>query len=115
MSYIVLHNPGCSTSRKGLDALNAKGISYQVRKYMNAGDALSEAELREIAMKMGASGPRDFLRAKDAIQFDLPETASDDDVYAAMVRYPRLIQRPIGIHGDKAILGRPPEKLLDIA
>ncbi len=115
MTYIVLHNPNCSTSRKGLEALDEKGVTYEVRKYMNAGEALTEDELRDIARKMGANSPRDFLRDKDAKKFELPETATDDEVYAAMVDNPRLIQRPIGINGDEAILGRPPEDLLKIA
>ena len=62
-----------------------------------------------------ARAPRVFLRAKDAVKFELPETATDAEVYAAMVENPRLIQRPIGIKGDKAILGRPNDKLLEIA
>ncbi|HBJ92897.1 MAG TPA: arsenate reductase, partial [Hyphomonadaceae bacterium] len=89
-------------------------VSYEVRKYMNAGDALSEDELRDIAKKMGVDSPRAFLRDKDAKKFELPETASDDEVFAAMIDNPRLIQRPIGINGDKAALGRPIDKLLDI-
>ena len=114
MTYTVLHNPGCSTSRNGLALLDEKGVSYEVRKYMNAGEALTEAELRDIAAKMGAASPREFLRDKDAKQFELPETASDDEVFAAMIDNPRLIQRPIGINGDKAVLGRPIDKLTDI-
>lgn len=114
MTYIVLHNPSCSTSRNGLALLDEKGVNYEVRKYMNAGEALSEAELRDIATKLGASSPRDFLRAKDAVKFELADTASDDEVYAAMAGNPRLIQRPIGINGEKAALGRPIEKLLGI-
>ena len=114
MTYTVLHNPGCSTSRNGLALLDEKGVSYEVRKYMNAGEALTEAELRDIAAKMGATSPREFLRDKDAKKFELPETASDDEVFAAMIDNPRLIQRPIGINGDKAVLGRPIDKLTDI-
>lgn len=115
MTYIVLHNPSCSTSRKGLASLDEKGVSYQVRKYMNAGEALSGDELREIAKKMRVDSPRAFLRDKDAKKFELPDTATDDQVFAAMADNPRLIQRPIGINGDTAILGRPPENLLHIA
>lgn len=114
MSYIVLHNPNCSTSRNGLALLEEKGVAFEVRKYMNASEALSVAELRDIAGKMGVDTPRAFLRDKDAKKIELPETASDDEVYTAMADNPRLIQRPIGINGDKAALGRPIEKLLDI-
>ena len=66
------------------------------------------------AKKMGGVSPREFLRAKDAEKFDLPESASDEEVFAAMADNPKLIQRPIGVNGDKAILGRPNDKLLEI-
>ena len=114
MTYTLLHHTGCSTSRKGLALLEENGIQPEIRKYMNAGEALSVDELKDIAKKMGASSPRDFLRAKDAEKFDVPDTLSDEELYAAMADNPRLIQRPIGIKGDKAALGRPIEKLLDI-
>lgn len=114
MTYTLLHHTGCSTSRKGLALLQENGVEPVVRKYMNAGEALTVDELKEVAKKLGAASPRDFLRAKDAVKFDLPETASDEAVYAAMVDNPRLIQRPIGIKGTKAALGRPIELLLEI-
>lgn len=114
MTYTLLHHTGCSTSRKGLALLQENGIEPEIRKYMNAGEALSVAELKDIAKKMGASSPRDFLRAKDAEKFDIAETMGDEDLYKAMAENPRLIQRPIGIKGNKAVLGRPIEKLLEI-
>ncbi len=115
MTYTLLHHTGCSTSRKGLALLQENGIEPEIRKYMNAGEGLSVDELKQIAKQLGASSPRAFLREKDAVKFDLSKTASDEDVYAAMVDNPRLIQRPIGIKGAKAALGRPIEQLLDIA
>lgn len=113
MALIFLHNPNCSTSRKGLELLKEKGIEPEVRKYMNASERLTEAELREIAGKLGA-GPRGFLRDKDAKKFELSPEASDDEVFAAMAAEPRLIQRPILVKEDKAALGRPIEDLLEI-
>lgn len=115
MSYILIHHTGCGTSRKGLALLQENGIEPVVRKYMNATEALSVDELKDIAKKLGGVSPRAFLRAKDAVKFELPEAASDEEVFAAMADNPRLIQRPIGIKGDKAVLGRPHEKLLEIA
>lgn len=114
MSYILIHHTGCGTSRKGLALLQENGVEPEVRKYMNATSQLSEDELRDIARKMGGVSPRAFLRDKDAVKFDLSETASDDEVFAAMADNPKLIQRPIGIKGDKAALGRPHENLLDL-
>lgn len=115
MTYILIHHTGCGSSKKGLALLQENGIEPEVRKYMNAGARLSIDELKDIAEKMGGVSPREFLREKDAVKFELPETASDEEVFSAMVENPRLIQRPIGINGDKAVLGRPNDKLLEIA
>ncbi len=114
MTYILIHNPGCGSSKKGLELLEAKGVKVQVRKYMSAAERLSVEELKDIAKQMGAGSPREFLRAKDAEAAGLPDSASDAQVYAAMAENPKLIQRPIGINGKKAVLGRPNERLLEI-
>ena len=114
MTYILIHNPGCGSSKKGLELLEANGVKPQVRKYMSAAERLSVEELKDIAKKMGGVSPRAFLREADAKAAGLVETASDDKVYAAMAENPKLIQRPIGINGKKAVLGRPNAKLLEI-
>ena len=114
MTYILLHHPGCGSSKKGLELLQQKGITPTVRKYMTAAERLNAEELRQIAAAMGVPSPRAFLRQKDAQAAGLAETASDDEVYEAMAANPKLIQRPIGINGKRAILGRPNERLLDI-
>lgn len=114
MGYVLIHNPSCGSSKKGLTLLQANGIEPELRKYMNASERLSEEELRDVARMMGGLGPRSFLREKDAAKAGLSEKASDDEVFAAMAADPRLIQRPIGIHGGRAVLGRPNEKLLEI-
>lgn len=114
MTYILIHNTGCGSSKKGLTLLQENGIEPEIRKYTTAAGRLSVDELKDIARKMGGVSPRAFLREKDAAKFDLSETASDEDVFAAMANNPKLIQRPIGINGDKAVLGRPNQKLLEI-
>ena len=114
MTYILIHHTGCGSSKKGLALLQENGIEPDVRKYMNASSKLSVDELKDIAKKMGGVSPRAFLREKDAAKFELPDSASDAEVFEAMADNPRLIQRPIGIKGDKAVLGRPNEKLLEI-
>ncbi|MEL6664919.1 MAG: ArsC/Spx/MgsR family protein [Pseudomonadota bacterium] len=115
MTYILIHHTGCGSSKKGLALLQENGIEPEVRKYMNASSKLSVDELKDIAKKMGGVSPRAFLREKDTVKFELPESATDAEVFEAMAENPRLIQRPIGIKGDKAVLGRPNEKLLEIA
>lgn len=114
MSYILIHNPSCGSSKKGLALLQENGVEPEIRKYASKTGQLSEEELRDIATKMGGVSPREFLRAKDAEKAGLAETASDDEVFAAMAENPKLIQRPIGINGEKAVLGRPNEQLLTI-
>ncbi len=114
MTYILIHNPGCGSSKKGLELLEANGVKPTIRKYMSAAERLSVEELKDIAKKMGGVSPREFLREADAKAAGLSEMASDDKVYAAMAENPKLIQRPIGINGKKAVLGRPNAKLLEI-
>ncbi|MEH6809138.1 MAG: ArsC/Spx/MgsR family protein [Hyphomonas oceanitis] len=115
MTHTYLHNPGCSTSRKGLELLESKGIKPDVRKYMNASEQLSVAELKDIAKKMGGVSPRAFLREKNAAEAGLAEDAGDEAVYAAMAENPKIIQRPILIKGSKAVLGRPIDLMLALA
>ncbi len=114
MAYILIHNPGCGSSKKGLELLKANGVEPDIRKYMSAADRLTQDELKDIAKKMGGVSPRAFLREKDAVAAGLAETASDAALFKAMAENPKLIQRPIGINGRKAVLGRPNERLLDI-
>ncbi|MFC7292033.1 ArsC/Spx/MgsR family protein [Hirschia litorea] len=114
MTYILIHNPACSTSRKGLALLRERGVEVTERKYMNASGHLSEPELRDIAEKLGNVSPRDFSRPKNIIAEGLDPQMSDDELFAAMAENPKFIQRPILIKDDKAVLGRPIEKLLDL-
>ena len=114
MSYLLIHHTGCGSSKKGLALLQEHGVEPEIRKYMNKSSQLTEDELREIARQMGGVSPRAFLRAKDAERVGLAESASDDEVFHAMAENPKLIQRPIGVNNDKAVLGRPNSNLLDI-
>jgi arsenate reductase (glutaredoxin) len=114
MSYILIHNPGCGSSKKGLEVLEAAGVTPQIRRYMLVAERLSIDELKDIAAKMGNVSPRAFMRDKDAADAGLALDADDEAVFAAMAKNPKLIQRPLGINGDKAVLGRPNSALLSI-
>jgi len=114
MTYVLIHNPGCGSSKKGLELLLSKGIYPEIRKYASKAGQLNEDELRDIARKMGGVSPRAFMREKDAEKAGIAADASDDEIFAAMAENAKIIQRPIGINGDKAVLGRPNDKLLDI-
>ena len=88
--------------------LNEKGIEYRYREYTR--EPLSEAEIRDVLRKLGLR-PRDVLRKND-LGFTGEEP--ENDLIAAMARHPTLLQRPIGIAGDRAVVGRPPERLLEL-
>ena len=104
MTYILIHHTGCGSSKKGLALLQENGIEPEVRKYMNASSKLSVDELKDIAKKMGGVSPRAFLREKDAVKFELPESASDAEVFEAMSEKPRQKQRTIGIKDENAVI-----------
>jgi arsenate reductase len=114
MSVIIYHNPRCSKSRKTLELLEQYQQHPQVIEYLKTPpDAQT---LKQILTKLGISA-RELLRSKEE-EYKLAGLAdpnlSDDAVIAAMVKYPKLIERPIVVAGNRAILGRPPEKVLDL-
>lgn len=110
----IYHNPRCSKSRETLQLLQEKGISPDVVLYLETPpDAVT---LKNLLKKLGLK-PRDLMRQKEAEYkaMGLDDAAlTDDQLIAAMVECPKLIERPIVVHGKKAALGRPPEKVLDI-
>lgn len=110
----IYHNPRCSKSRQTLQLLQERGIEPNVVLYLETppdADALAA-----IIDKLGIT-PRQLLRKGEdeykAANLANPDL-SDQDLIDAMTKHPRLIERPIVLHGDKAALGRPPENVLDI-
>ena len=89
--------------------LNEHGIEHTYREYTQ--DPLTEAELRDVFTKLGV-GPKAVLRKRDANKAGLSGEESDDTLIRMMAENPRLLQRPIGVLGDKAALGRPVDNLL---
>ncbi|RDE22753.1 arsenate reductase (glutaredoxin) [Motiliproteus coralliicola] len=115
MSTITLyHNPRCSKSRQALQLLQEKGVEPQIRLYLE--DSPSREELVTLLGQLGIE-PRALLRKGEQEYKDnnLKDTElSDDALIDAMVQFPRLIERPIAIAADKAVVGRPPENVLDL-
>lgn len=110
----ILHNPRCSKSRQALDLLQQHGIAPQIIEYLQTPP--NAAELERI-LSILAMEPRDLMRREEPEyqqqQLDNP-TLSREQLIAAMQAHPKLIQRPIVISGNKAIIGRPPENVLTI-
>lgn len=108
----IWHNPRCSKSREAMKLLEENGVDADVVKYLDVEP--DEAMIREVLKKLGIPA-KALLRTKEAIYKELKlENVEDEGVLIrAMSRYPKLIERPIVIKGDKAVIGRPPEKIVD--
>jgi len=109
----IYHNPRCRKSRETLQILNDKGIDPEIVLYLD--DLFSEEDLSKILKKLKIS-PIQLVRKSEAIyKSDYKGKEMSDAAWIkAMVKYPKLIERPIVVHGKKAVLGRPPENVLEI-
>lgn len=107
------HNPRCSKSRAGLALLQERGVALVVRKYLE--DAPSAAELRDLHALLGGS-VFEMMRPCEPCFRSLGLTRDSDPetLIAAMAANPVLIERPIGMTGTRAVIGRPPEALLTL-
>lgn len=111
---IIWHNPRCSKSRQTLALLEARGGALTVREYMT--DTPSVEELKDVAKKLGYHSAHEWLRKTEADYRDLGLKAVEDEdtLFKAMSEYPRLIERPVVIVGNEAMIGRPPEQVLEL-
>ena len=115
MSIKILHNPRCSKSRQTLQLLKEKGIEPEIIEYLK--NPPSEQELSDILDKLGLDDPRELMRKKEKEYKEAgldDESLSKEALIAAMMKYPRLIERPIVLANGKAAIGRPPENVLEI-
>jgi arsenate reductase len=110
-AFTIFHNPKCSKSRATLELLKERGVQPQVVEYLKTPP--TAAELKAIVAKLGIR-PEDLVRKGEAVYKEnyAGKTLTDAQWIEAMVRHPILIERPIVIQGDKAVLGRPPENVL---
>ena len=115
MSAVIYHNPRCSKSRKTLAILEENGHAYQIVEYLKA--PLTDDELETILAKL-KKAPQDVIRFSETLAKDLGISINDDrpaeEWISLMVQNPILIERPIVVVGNKAVLGRPPETVLEI-
>jgi len=110
----LFHNPQCSKSRGALELLRERGIEPSVVAYLDA--APSVEELRRLVEMLG-TGVRSLLRTGEPEYTTLglaDPTLDDDTLLAAMHAHPRLIERPIFMHDGRAVIGRPPERVLEL-
>ncbi len=109
----IYHNNRCSKSRCGVQALEESGKQFEVVKYLE--DVPTIVELKQIIKLLGIT-PIELVRKNEGIWKEnfKGKTLSDDAIIEAMVANPKLIERPIIINGNKAVIGRPTEKIFEI-
>ena len=112
MPVRVYHNPRCSTSRKTLALLRDKGVEPEIVEYLNTPYTVAQLKTLLGQLKMPA---RALIRKKEAAEAGIdPGKLSEEQLIAAMAKHPIIVERPIVVSGNKAALGRPPEKVLDV-
>ena len=114
MPVIIYHNPRCSKSRQALKLLQERGLDPKIVEYLKTPPSLEE--LRKLLKQLNVTAS-DLLRRKEPAYKKAKldrQGVTDNEVIAAMVADPILIERPIVVVGSKAIIGRPPEDVLTL-
>ncbi len=115
MSVSIYHNPRCSKSRQTLELLRDNGIEPEIILYLES--TPSAKQLKEVIGKLGIE-PEQLIRYKENVARELKLSKSDKRTATEWIKIlqesPVLIERPIVISGDRAIIGRPPENVLEI-
>jgi arsenate reductase (glutaredoxin) len=110
----IYHNPRCSKSRETMELLFEKNIEPVIVEYLKSPPTAKE--IKQLLSLLGMSA-RDLIRQNEAVyqekQLDNP-SLSETELIRAMVSHPVLIERPIVIVNDKAVIGRPPENILEL-
>jgi arsenate reductase len=109
----ILHNPRCRKSREGLKILEDSGKDFTVVEYLK--EPLSREELTDLLSKLDISAI-ELVRKNEKEWKDnfKGRELKEEEIVAAMADYPKLIERPIVISGDRAVVGRPPESIHEL-
>ena len=110
---IIYHNPRCAKSRAALAILQAHEWPLRVVEYLK--EPLSRAELASLKRKLGA-GPLRWIRKGEPAykEAGLNPGSTEDELLDAMAKHPILLERPIVVRGTRAVVGRPPERVLEL-
>jgi arsenate reductase len=109
----IYHNPRCSKSREGLQALELLGKDFTIVKYLD--QTLTREELLAIIQKLGIK-PIELVRTKEALwtAHYKGKQLTDDEFVDVLLTYPQIIERPVVVNGNKAVIARPVEKIKSI-
>jgi arsenate reductase len=111
-NVVIYHNPRCSKSRQTLELIRGNGVEPEIIEYLN--DTPSADELADL-FEMLSIDMKSFVRTKEDIFKELkPDLEDVDTLFKVMNENPKLIERPIVVSGTKAVIGRPPENVLEI-
>ncbi len=114
MAVRIYHNPRCRKSREALAILEEDGVEAEVVRYLETPPTADE--LSDLLDKLGLE-PRELMRTGEKVYKELGLGDRDldrDEAVAVMVEQPKLIERPIVVSGDRAVVGRPPERVREI-
>ena len=112
--YKIFHNPRCSKSRQALQLLKDNNCKIEIISYLEID--LKVSLIKDILKKLTLK-PRDILRKGEQEYKDnnlKKDNLSEEDLINYMIKYPKLIERPIVVKGHNAVIGRPPEKVLEL-
>lgn len=112
--YTIYHNPRCSKSRQTLALLEENSIAPDVVLYLE--DSPSAQQIQTLLSQLGIEARALLRKGEDAYKENglSNKDLSEQELIEAMAKFPKLIERPIVVKGDKAVLGRPPENVLDL-
>ncbi|MGB2041613.1 MAG: arsenate reductase (glutaredoxin) [Porticoccaceae bacterium] len=110
----IFHNPRCSKSRQTLELLRANGVEPEIELYLE--NPLDAQTIGALLGKLGIGAEELVRRSEQDFKDNNLGRAdiTEEQLIAAMVKYPKLIERPIVVSGDRAVLGRPPENVLEL-
>lgn len=109
----VFFNPRCSKCRSVRAILEEEGLDADYIRYLE--NAPTKDQLERVIELLGIDDPRQMMRTSESVYRELKLACADrDQLLEAMTTHPILIERPIIIHGDRAVIGRPPERALDL-
>ena len=106
-------NPRCSKCRTAEGLLQERGVDAEIVRYLDAPPTVDE--LRRLMRLLGIDDPRAMMRTGEDVYKELHlDTAQGDDLLRAISEHPILLERPIVVRGDRAVIARPPERLLEL-
>ena len=112
--YKIFHNPRCSKSRQALEILESNDKDYEIFLYLQ--ERLNKQSIKSVLDILGLN-PKDILRSGEVKYKENKLSQYDDEdekLIDFMIKYPKIIERPIVIKGNKGVIGRPPENVIKL-